>query len=77
MKSISILMTMITFSVVINNGSSASASSFFNSKNNIIPKPLSYESCKGEFLISSDTVIYVKGRNNRINKKIARNIKID
>lgn len=61
-ESIAIAMLIITFSLMINNENSANAASFFNNKNNIIPKPLSYESGKGEFVISSDTVIYVKGR---------------
>ena len=44
-KSIAIAMLIITFSLMINNENSANAASFFNNKNNIIPKPLSYESC--------------------------------
>lgn len=78
MKSIAMLMVIITFSIMINTGSSVNAASFFNSKNNIIPKPLSYESGKGEFVISSDTVIYVKGRTKEETeeiKKIAQNIR--
>ena len=72
MKSISILMVIIIFSIMINSGNTASAASFFNSKNNIIPKPLSYESGKGEFVISNDTAIYVKGRTKEENSEIIK-----
>lgn len=72
MKSIAIVMVLITFSLMINSGNNANAASFFNSKNNIIPKPLSYESGKGEFVVSNDTVIYVKGRTNEENQEIIK-----
>ena len=71
-KSIAIAMLIITFSLMINNENSANAASFFNNKNNIIPKPLSYESGKGEFVISSDTVIYVKGRTKEETEEIIK-----
>ena len=71
-KSIAIAMLIITFSLMINNENSENAASFFNNKNNIIPKPLSYESGKGEFVISSDTVIYVKGRTKEETEEIIK-----
>ncbi len=72
MRIISVTMLIITFCLMINNGRSVYAASFFNSKNNIIPKPLIYESGKGEFVVSNDTVIYIKGRTKEENEEIIK-----
>lgn len=67
---ISIITLLITVS--INGGNAASAALFSNDKNNIIPKPLSYVGGKGEFVISRDTVIYVKGRTKEESSEIRK-----
>lgn len=71
-KIIALVMLILTFFTIINSGISANAVLFSNNKNNIIPKPLSYKSGKGEFIISKDTVIYVKGRTKEESNEITK-----
>ena len=41
-----------------------------SSKINIIPKPMSYQSKEGRFILTKDTLIYIKGNNEEETKQI-------
>lgn len=71
-KIIATAMIIITFFLMINSETGVNATPFINNENNIIPKPLSYKSGRGEFVFTNDTVIYVKGRTNEENMEIIK-----
>lgn len=72
MTIISMTILIITVCSIINSGNIANAAQPSNDENTIIPKPLSFEKNEGEFIISKDTVIYVKGRTKEENEEIIK-----
>lgn len=67
-----IMLGIISLKIIIEGSSEVQKTLVESSSNIVIPKPLSYEVGKGNFILTKDSSIYIKGKNEEETEEIIR-----